>query len=130
MIFFDTSYIVSYYVESEKHHQRSLEIARIIEDREQIISRLVIGETINILNDKLKLDKNIIKEIYNELFSNYTVIEDHYFYDNALKDTVNSERRIPFFDHIYLVLMKELNIKEIASFNKHFNNTKGIKRLH
>ncbi|MDD3754785.1 MAG: PIN domain-containing protein, partial [Methanobacterium sp.] len=89
-----------------------------------------IGETINILNDKLKLDKNIIKEIYNELFSNYTVIEDHYFYDNALKDIVNSERKIPFFDHIYLVLMKELNIKEIASFDKHFNNTKGIKRLH
>jgi predicted nucleic acid-binding protein len=70
MIFLDTNYIVSYYVESEKHHKRSLEIARMIENREQIISRLIIGETINVLDDKLKLDKKIIKDIYGELFSN------------------------------------------------------------
>ncbi|MDR2544080.1 MAG: PIN domain-containing protein [Methanobrevibacter sp.] len=130
MIFLDTNYIVSYYVEKEKHHKRSLEIAEIIEDREQIISRLVIGETINILEQKLKLDRNFIKKIYEELFSNYTVIEDHYFYDKALNNVLNSKKRFPFFDHIYIVLMGELNISEIVSFDKHFNNQKGIKRVH
>ncbi|MDR2623505.1 MAG: hypothetical protein LBC39_02875 [Methanobrevibacter sp.] len=40
---------------------RSLEIADIIEDREQIISRLVIGKTINLLDNKLKVDKKFIK---------------------------------------------------------------------
>jgi predicted nucleic acid-binding protein len=96
MIFLDTNFIVSYYVRGEKHHKRSLEIGDIIEDREQIISRLVIGETINILDDKLKLDKDFIKEVYEELFSNYTVIEDHYFYDNTLEDILNSKKKISF----------------------------------
>jgi len=129
MIFLDTNYLVSYYVDSEKHHERSLEIADMIEDRNQVISRLVIGETINILDDKLKLDKKFIKEIYEELFSNYTVIEDHHFYDKALEDILNSKKRIPFFDHIYIVLMRDLKITEIVSFDKHFNNQKGIKRV-
>jgi len=130
MIFLDTNYIVSYYVESEKHHERSLEIADMIEDMDQVISRLVIGETINILDDKLKLDKKFIKDIYEELFSNYTVIEDHFYYDRALENILKSTKRIPFFDHIYIVLMRDLKISEIVSFDKHFNNQKGIKRVY
>ena len=130
MIFLSTDYIVSYYVKSEKHHKRSLEIAKMIEDRNQVISRLVIAETINILDDKLKLDKKRIKAIYEELFSNYTVIEDHYFYDMALENILQSTKRIPFFDHIFIVLMRELKISEIVSFDKHFNNQKGIKRVY
>jgi len=130
MIFLSADYIVSYYVKSEKHHKRSLEIAKMIEDRNQVISRLVIAETINILDDKLKLDKKRIKAIYEELFSNYTVIEDHYFYDMALENILQSTKRIPFFDHIFIVLMRELKISEIVSFDKHFNNQKGIKRVY
>jgi predicted nucleic acid-binding protein len=130
MIFLDTNYIVSYYVKREKHHIRSLEIADMIEDRDQVISRLVIGETINILDDKLKLDKKFIKDIYEELFSNYIVIEDHHFYDKVLEDILNSEKRIPFFDHISIVLMRELKISEIVSYDKHFDNQKGIKRVY
>jgi predicted nucleic acid-binding protein len=130
MIFLDTNYIVSYYVGCEKHHQRSLEIADMIENREQVISRSIIGETINILDYKLELDKKIIKYIYDELFSNYTIIEDHYFYDGVLYDILNSKKRIPFFDHIFIILMRKLNITEIVSFDEHFNNQKGIKRVY
>lgn len=129
MIFLDTDYIISYYIESEVHHKRSLEIAKSIEDKEQIISRLVIGETINLLNYKLKIDTAIIKDIYDELNSNYTVIEDHYFYHRALKYLINSKKRIPFFDHIFISLMNEIGIAEIVSFDKHFDNIEGIKRI-
>lgn len=130
MIFLDINYTVSYYVEKEKYHKRSLEIAETIEDREQIISRLLIGETINILDDNLKLDKIIIKEIYEELFTNYILIEDHYFYEDVFKDVLNFKKRFSFFDYIYLSSMKELDITETLSFNKYFNNQKGIERIH
>lgn len=30
--------------------------------------------------------------------------------------------RLPFFDCLYIELMKQLEIKKIATFDKHFNN--------
>lgn len=72
MIFLDTSFLVSYYVTNEKHHKRALKIAKDIEGREQIISRLIIAETVNVLHNKLKLDKEKIMELYYSL-NNYTI---------------------------------------------------------
>ena len=94
-----------------------------------VISRLIIAEVINILFTKLKVDKKLIKEIYGNLNSEYTLIEDHYFYDKTLNN-MNFDKRFPFFDYVFITLMKELGIKEIASFDKHFNNQDGIVRIH
>jgi predicted nucleic acid-binding protein len=91
---------------------------------------LIVAETTNILNYKLKIDKKIVKKVYEELNNNYTIIEDYYFHDKALNHLINYEKRIPFFDHIYIVLMEELGIKEIVSFDKHFDNIKGITRIY
>ncbi|MCL2116212.1 MAG: PIN domain-containing protein [Methanobrevibacter sp.] len=43
MIFLDTNFLVSYYIESEEQHERAVEIANDIEDEEQIISPVVLG---------------------------------------------------------------------------------------
>ena len=58
MIFLDANYLVSYYIDTEYHHERALEIAKNIENKKHIISILVIAETINILSNKLKLINN------------------------------------------------------------------------
>ena len=57
MIFLDANYLVSYYIEDENDHERALEIDEEIETKEQIISKLVIAEAINVLYTKLKLIK-------------------------------------------------------------------------
>ncbi|MBZ9571234.1 PIN domain-containing protein [Methanobrevibacter sp. TMH8] len=130
MIFLDTSFIVSYYVTSEKHHQKALKISKDIVGKEQIISRLIISEVVNVLHNKLKLDKEKIMELYYILNKNYTIIEDHHFYNQAMKMIMNYEKRLPFFDFIFMCVMEELEIKEIASFDEHFDLNKNINRIY
>jgi len=130
MIFLDTNYLISYYIEEEEQHNRAVEISKDIASEEKIISRLIIAETINLLNNKLKIDKIKIEEIYNKLIEDYTLIEDHYFYYNALKKTMDWEKRLPFFDFVFMSLMEELGIKEIITFDSHFDLNKNIKRVY
>ena len=130
MIFLDANYLVSYYIKDENDHARALEIDKEIETKEQIISKLVIAEAINVLYTKLKIDKKGIKEFYRKLKEEYTVIEDSYIYDKTIDKIMNSQKRFPFFDYVYITLMEDLGIKEIATFDKHFDNIDGIVRVH
>jgi predicted nucleic acid-binding protein len=57
MIFLDANFLVSFYMEDEKDHERALEIMGTFKNKKKIISKLIIGETINILFTKLKLIK-------------------------------------------------------------------------
>ncbi|KZX16308.1 tRNA(fMet)-specific endonuclease VapC [Methanobrevibacter cuticularis] len=130
MIFYDTNFLVSYYIETENHHERALEIDKDIKNKKKIISTLAIAETINLLTNKLKLDKEMIKAVYNELNENYTILEDHKFYNETVENITSNEKRMPFFDYSYVTLMQELGIEEIATFDKHFDNIAGIVRIY
>jgi len=46
-----------------------------------------------------------------------------------VQKVLKDKKRLPFFDNLYIVLMKDLGIKEIVSFDKHFNNIEGITRI-
>lgn len=126
MIFLDTNYLVSYYIASKDHHKRALEIYKEIKGKKQIISKSIIAETINILHNKIKANFQDIETIYNELNNKYPVVEDHYLYDRIILRVLKDKKRLPFFDNLYIVLMEELGIKEIVTFDKHFNNITGI----
>jgi predicted nucleic acid-binding protein len=130
LIFLDTNYLVSYYIPTEKHHKRALEIYQEIKNKEKIISRSIIAETINILHNKIKVDFQDIKKVYKELNNKYHVIEDNYYYDRTIQRILKDKKRLPFFDNLYIVLMEDLGIKEIVSFDKHFNNIDSIERIH
>jgi len=130
MIFLDANYLVSYYIKSEDHHQRALEIAKQFKDKKRIISKSIIAETINILNTKLKIDKKTIKATYEKINNDFTVLEDHYYYDKTVAKIVNDKKRLPFFDTLYIVVMDDLGITEIATFDKHFDNIDGIDRIY
>ena len=129
MIFLDTNYLVSFYIEDEEHHERALEIDNDIENEEQVISKLVIAETINLLNTKLKIDKEQIEKTYKILKEDYTVLEDSHMYDDALRKTIDYNKRLPFFDFVFMSIMEDLKIKEIVSFDEHFDLNKNIKRI-
>ena len=130
MIFLDANYIISLYVETEKDHKRALEIRKKIENEEKVVSKLVIAEIINVLYIKLKIGKKLIKRIYEEIKNNYNIIEDSYIYDKTIDKIMNSQKRFPFFDYVFITLMEDLGIKEIATFDKHFDNIDGIVRVH
>jgi predicted nucleic acid-binding protein len=130
VIFLDTNFLVSFYIDEEEEHKRANKIMEKIKNKEKIISRVIIAETVNLLNTKLKIDKNKIEKTYNKLIEDYTLIEDHYFYDNALRKTIDWERRLPYFDFVIISVMENLGIEKIASFDKHFDNIAGIVRIH
>jgi len=130
MILLDANYIISLYVEAEEDNKRALEIMKKIKNEEKMISKLVIAELINVLYTKLKVDKKLIKRIYEEIKNDYTIIEDSYIFDKTVDKIMSSKKRLPFFDYAIITLMEDLEIKEIATFNKHFDNIDGIVRVH
>ena len=88
-----------------------------------------IYETLTVLR-KLKQPDNKIKEIYDFLANSkiITVFEDLYLYQKALDYTLN-KNKIGFFDNLSYMVMKENNIKTIASFDPDFDIFQDIKRI-
>jgi predicted nucleic acid-binding protein len=91
---------------------------------------MVIAEVITVLKIKLKANNKIIEKTYKQLNNNFDIIEDHYFYDKALEKILRyDEKDLSLFDCVYMSLMEELGIKEIATFDEHFDK-KNITRIH
>lgn len=133
MIFLDANFLINLYVETSNVHKRANEIYNLIENEEKIISNLVILEVITIMNIKLKLDLDLISEVYEELNISYKILNDATFYNKGfdiLKREFNKNKeRIPLFDCVYVALMKDLGIEKIATFDDHFDNIEGIVKI-
>ena len=128
MVLLETSYLINYNVPNVENHQRAKEIWEDIREEPKFISEMVIYETLTVLR-KLKQSDNHIKQVYNDLTnSNITVLEDIYLYEKALDYTLN-KNNIGFFDNLSYMVMKDNNIKTIASFDEDFDTFKDIKRI-
>lgn len=58
------------------------------------------------------------------MYNNFSVIEDHYFHDKAVQKLLKYNKKdLSLFDCIYMVLMEELGITEIVTFDEHFETT-------
>ena len=134
MIFLDANFLINLYVETNKYHKRAEKIYYSIEDEELLISKLVIMEVITVLNLRLKKDLKLISNVYNDLNNDYKVIIDNNFYDKGfeilIREHKENNERIPLLDCVYMAIMKELGIKKIATFDKHFDNKEAIVRIH
>jgi len=130
MIFLETSFLINYYVTKVQNHPKAKEIFNEIENKPKAISQMVIYETLTVLR-KLKQPETIIKKAYNDLANSedITVFEDVLYYDQALEYTLN-KNKIGFFDNLSYAVMKENNIKTIASFDPDFDIFQKIKRIH
>ncbi|OQD59138.1 putative nucleic acid-binding protein [Methanobrevibacter arboriphilus JCM 13429 = DSM 1125] len=133
MIFLDANFLINLYVETNNEHERANEIYNLIENEEKIISNLVIMEVITVMNIKLKLDLDLISEVYEELNIAYKVLNDTNFYNKGfdiLKREFNrNKEKISLFDCVYVALMKDLGIEKIATFDDHFDNIEGIVKI-
>ena len=127
MIFLDANYLLSLYIETETEHDIALDIWDKIKHEELVISNSVILEVITIANIKIKLEKEKLEGIYNNLNGGrFKIVEDVSFQNNSMKKLLKYlPQRIPLFDCLYMELMEQLGITKIATFDKHFNN-KGI----
>jgi len=132
MIFLDANFLIAFFVETEDQHEIATKIYEKIKDKQLIISNSIILEVMTVCNIKIKVSKEKLKEIYINLNSGlFDIIEDIKIYDDAMERQINYHpQRLPFFDCLYIELMEQLKIKGIVSFDEHFDNKKGIKRIH
>lgn len=129
MIFLDTSYLISLISNEHCNHQRAKEIYQEIENKEKIISKLVITEVITVLDKKLKVSKEVLKHTYSYLNEDFNVIDDYIFFDMTMK-RVLKEKNLGFFDCMYITIIENLEIEEITSFDKDFDNIEKIQRIY
>jgi len=134
MIFLDANYFINLYVKTNKYHERANELCNLIENKEKIISNLVIMEVITILNVRLKQNSYLLSKVHEELNRSYRIINDTIFHEKGFKilqtELKRKNDRLPLFDSVYMAIMEELRIKEIVSFDEHFENKESIKRIH
>ncbi|MDR2543975.1 MAG: PIN domain-containing protein [Methanobrevibacter sp.] len=127
MIFLDANFLIALFINDHKYNKRALKIWGRIKDQKLIISNSIILELMTVSNIKIKTPKEILEKVYARLNSGkLEIIEDIPLYDNALKRQISYlPERLSFFDCLYMELMEQLEIKQIVTFDKHFNN-KGI----
>jgi len=128
MIFLETSFIINFNVPKTQKHEIAKEIWKDIKDKEKVISKMVVYETMTVLR-KLKQDDKKIKEVYDELTTSkdITILEDVIYYEKALEETFINP--VGFFDNFSHVVMIANDIEKIASFDLDFDIFKDIERI-
>ncbi|MDR3291106.1 MAG: PIN domain-containing protein [Methanobrevibacter sp.] len=125
MIFLETSFLVSFYVEKTEDHEKALKLMKKIKNRELILSQMIIYETLTVLK-KLKQSDDLVGEVYENLMT-MKVYDDTGYYDKALEYTLINN--IGFFDNLTYIFMVNNGIKEITSFDNDFDIFDDIERI-
>jgi predicted nucleic acid-binding protein len=129
MIFLETSFIVNLYLSKVDNHERAKEIANKFKDTQKAISEMVIYETMTVLR-KLNQDDEKLKKVYDYLINSedITVFEDIIYYEKALDYTLN-RNNLGFFNNLTYLVMKNNDIKALATFDEDFNIFKDIELI-
>ena len=118
-------------MKQHEYHNRAVEIwGDLANEKEKIISNLIIPEVITVLNVQLKQNKDLLKKAFIHMSNNFTIINDKDMYYMGFLKVLKHEKRIPLFDGIYMAIMVDLGINKMVSFDKHFDNEEGIIRIH
>ena len=103
-----------------------MKIFQKLDDSNLVISYMVIAEVLTVLR-KLKQEDIIVENAYNSMIREMIVIDDTTYYEKSFKACLINE--IGFFDNVYHILMNDLGIKDILSFDADFDIFDDIKRI-
>ncbi|MDR0912984.1 MAG: PIN domain-containing protein [Methanobrevibacter sp.] len=126
MKFLEPSFLISFYHEKSKKHKKSKKIFKTLNKQDLVISYMVIAEVLTVLR-KIKTRDELVKKAYNSMIDDLIVLDDTSYYEQAFQKSLTN--KIGFFDNLYYILMKDLKIKEIISFDHNFDIFEDIKIL-
>ena len=124
-IFLDTNFIVGLFIDNDVWHDDAKKLYNKYENEDMYISKSVIAEAVTLM--KLHLEAKEIREIYYNLPYYFNIIDDSAYYDEAVETFVKYDGKIAFFDAMYITIMKNLEIYEIISFDKDFDNKEIVR---
>jgi len=131
MFFLDANFIIAYFLKGHDNYNRANEIWGTLENKDKIISDLIVAEVLNVLNTRLKANIELTKKVYKFMINDLIVFQDKEYYPEGFKYLEKYyPERLQFTDCVYMALMEDLGIKEIATFDTHFDLNKDIKRIH
>ena len=131
MIFLDTTYIVSFLVDTEENHKRALKLSKQLQGQKLVITNAILTETMNLLTKKLNRNTKSIVKAYELIKNNFKIIyETKELTEKSMKTLVKYKAKIGLTDALTIEIMKELKIHEIFTFDDHFDNKEGILRVH
>ena len=131
-LFIDSNILIGYVNKKDTHHQKSKEIFEDIDAgkyEEIFISDYVFSEFMTVTQIKIKDKKNTVNFGEKILNSQITLFKIGYdTFVETWEDFKNSDNnKMSFVDHSNVVVMKQLGIKNIATFDSDFKDVKGIK---
>lgn len=126
MIFIEPSFLISFYNEKSNKHEKSKELFFKLNNDDFIISYMVIAEVLTVLR-KINVSDEIVEKAYNHMVK-MIVVDDTGYYHETFKYSLKN--KIGFFDNLYYILMKDLKIKNIVSFDQDFDIFNDIKRIY
>lgn len=129
MLFVDTSFILGYYIETDRFHSQSNDIYNLIRREELLINNVVINEVLNVFkNNKFDTD---VDEIFNSFIKSYTIDyltpED---YKTSLTKLKWYNQSINYNDCCMLTTMEKCKVTDIVSFDSDFDKIKGLFRIY
>ena len=130
MIYLDTSFIVSLFINSEKHHKKVVNIWERNINQEKIISNIILSETITMLKIKLKGNTKAIIEIFESIIDTCKIIyENKDLTYKSFQIFVKYDSKLSLADALNVAIMKKYKIIKIASLDKDFDKVNSIIRI-
>ena len=128
-IFIDSSFFISYALESDENFEKSniLSEQLNIEEQECYISNYVINEVITVIGNKL--DLNRAKETYYILQDNFKILNEHEienFNDKVMDIYEEYDTKLSFTDSSTILLMEHYDIPTLVSFDEGFKKNEEI----
>ncbi|MCL2115147.1 MAG: PIN domain-containing protein [Methanobrevibacter sp.] len=128
MIFIDTNYIVGLFVKNDQWHNKAKKNKFFVQNKEKIITNLILSETITLINKKAGV--NEAKIAYDYIVNNFTILEPNQKIFNIAMKILVKYHNLSFADSVTIQLMNDLNIYEIVSFDSDFDNKDKIVKIH
>lgn len=131
-VFLDSSFLIAYAIKTDDNNEKAVKLSENgIFDNECYVSNLIINEIVTVSGMKGNIEKAI--NIYDTLKDECTIIneyENKTFNDNVLTHYKDYNTKLSFTDCAIIEIMREHNITELVSFDKGFDKSKNINRIH
>ncbi|MDR2544902.1 MAG: PIN domain-containing protein [Methanobrevibacter sp.] len=125
-MFLEPSFIISFYAEKSNKHKEAIRILNKVEKKNMYISYIVIAEVLTVLR-KINSKDFIVEDAYNHMVNEIKIIDDTEYYEESFKSCLDN--KTGFFDNLYYILMKDLGIKNIITFDPDFNIFNDINKI-
>jgi len=118
---------VGLFVKNDQWHEKAKEKEPYTQNKEKLISNLILSETVTLINKKV--GSKAAKIVYSYILDNSTILRHNQeIYDKAM-DILVKYNNLSLADSVTIQLMNDLNIYEILSFDSDFDNKDKIVKI-